>query len=60
MGEGVFPLSHYVAAQLFVIATYGVVYQLGVVLLKDRVQALRRHLIVGGTVCVSGIYLGWN
>ena len=48
MGEGLLPLPHYVAAQLFVIATYGVVYQMGVVLLKDRVQALAATLLLVG------------
>ena len=48
MGEPLFLLPHYVAAQLFVIATYGVVYQLGVVLLKNKVQALAATLLLVG------------
>ena len=48
MGEPLFLLPHYVVAQLFVIATYGVVYQLGVVLLKNKVQALAATLLLVG------------
>ena len=48
MGEGLLPLPHYVAAQLLVIATYGVVYQLGVVLFKNKVQALAATLLLVG------------
>ena len=48
MGEPLFLLPHYVAAQLFVIATYGVVYQLGVVLLKNKTQALAATLLLAG------------
>ena len=48
MGEPLFLLPHYVVAQLFVIATYGVVYQLGVVLFKNKVQALAATLLLVG------------
>ena len=48
MGEGVLLLPHYVVAQLFVIATYGAVYGMGVVLLKNKVQALAATLLLVG------------
>ena len=54
MGEGVLPLSHYVAAQFFVIATYGVVYRLGVVLLKNKEQSLAATLLLVGLHVYQG------
>ena len=48
MGEGVLLLPHYVVAQLFVIATYGAVYGMGVVLLKNKLQALAATLLLVG------------
>ena len=54
MGEGLLPLPHYVAAQFFVIATYGVVYRLGVVLLKNKEQSLAATLLLVGLHVYQG------
>ena len=54
MGEGLLPLPHYVVAQLFVIATYGAVYGMGVVLLKNKLQALAATLLLVGLHVYQG------
>ena len=60
MGEGLLPLPHYVVPQLFVIATYGVVYQLGVVLFKNKVQALTATLLLVGVKVYQYRWVGVN
>ena len=54
MGEGLLPLPHYVVAQLFVIATYGAVYGMGVVLLKNKLQSLAATLLLVGLHVYQG------
>ena len=58
LGSGDMPPfpAHYIITQLFVIATYGVVYQLGVVLLKNKVQALVATLLLVGLA----MYQKWS
>ena len=50
LGSGDMPPfpAHYIITQLFVIATYGAAYCMGVVLLKDKVQALVATLLLVG------------
>ena len=63
LGSGDMPPfpAHYIIMQLFVIATYGVVYKLGVVLLKNKVQALVATLLLTGLyVYQRGSWAGVN
>ena len=50
LGSGDMPPfpAHYIITQLFVIATYGAVYAMGVVLLKNKMQALVATLLLTG------------
>ena len=53
--------AYYIITQLFVIATYGAVYAMGVVLLKDKVQALVATLLLAGLyVYQKGSWVGVN
>ena len=60
-GEGVNAYIHYMAAQLFVIATYGAVYYVGLALFNNKSQALvATLLLVGLRAYQQGTWYGVN